>query len=82
MILPISISARMPECASDRSNRLIPLSDASFIIDSACSLDTFGLNIDHVPKPTLLQRRPLFPKFLYLNPGVGVVVGRIDEFIP
>lgn len=82
MILPISISARIPECASDRSKRLIPLSDASLIIDSACSFDTLGLNIDHVPNPTLLQRRPLLPKFLYRNPGVGVDVGRIEEFTP
>lgn len=39
----------LPECASDKSNTLIPLSTARTMICSACSSVTFGLNVGHVP---------------------------------
>lgn len=39
---------------------------------SDCSSETPGENTGHVPRPTFDTRSPLFPKFLYLNPGVGV----------
>lgn len=62
----------VPECASDISKILMPLSTANFIIASDCSSGTPGLNTGHVPKPTFEMRRPLLPRFLYRSPGVGV----------
>lgn len=69
----------IPECASDKSKILIPLSTANLIIVSACSSDTDGAKMDHVPRPTLLIRKPLLPKFLYRKPGVALVQWRIGS---
>lgn len=50
---------------------------ANFRMASDCSSDTLGENTGQVPKPTFEIRNPLFPRFLYRNPGVGVEPWRI-----
>lgn len=65
------VTVIVPECASDISKILIPLSYANLIIASACSSGTPGENMGHVPKPTFETRNPLLPRFLYRRPGVG-----------
>lgn len=67
----------LPECASDISKMLMPLSKANLNIASAWSSDTPDENIGHVPRPTFEILRPLLPRFLYRKPGVGVVPGRM-----
>ncbi len=49
-ILPNSTSHFSPQCASDRSNKLIPASYAAPIMASACSSTTSSLKVDHVPE--------------------------------
>lgn len=46
---------------------------------SACSSETPGENIGHVPRPTFETRKPLLPRFLYRKPGVVVVFWRIGN---
>lgn len=85
MIRAKSISARKPECASDKSNRFIPLSMANFMMDSASASETVGENTDHVPRPTLDTLSPLLPKFLKRKPGVVNVfclIGKPAELDP
>lgn len=60
-----------PECASEISKILIPLSYANLTMASACSSGTLGENMGQVPNPTFETRKPLLPKFLYRKPGVG-----------
>lgn len=67
-IFPISVS----ECASEMSNKLMPLSMASLSMASAWSSLTPGEKTGQVPRPTFEMRSPLLPRFLYRNPGVGV----------
>lgn len=55
---------KLPECASDISNILMPLSTANLSMASACSSETPGENTGQVPSPTFDTRKPLLPKFL------------------
>lgn len=57
----------------------MPLSNASLTIASDCSSGTPGENIGHVPSATFDTRKPLLPKFLYRNPGVGAAPCRIGN---
>lgn len=61
----------LPECASEMSKILIPLSMANLRMASACSSDTPGEKTGQVPRPTFETRKPLLPRFLYRKPGVG-----------
>lgn len=63
--------AFLPECASEMSKMLMPLSMASLRMASAWSSGTPGEKTGQVPSPTLETRSPLLPKFLYRRPGVG-----------